>query len=58
MDDMDPPVAETLRGAGGLEGPGAVDGAAQNNRKDKAAQRESKRMWLKFFMVKEKYSCE
>jgi len=55
---MDPPVAETLRGAGGLEGPGAVDGAAQNNRKDKAAQRESKRMWLKFFMVKEKYSCE
>jgi hypothetical protein len=58
MADMEAPEAETLRGAGGFEGAGAVDGAAQNNKKDEAVQRESKRIRSGFFMVKEKYSCE
>jgi hypothetical protein len=38
MADMETPMAETLMGAGGREGPGAVDGATQNNREDEAAQ--------------------
>jgi hypothetical protein len=49
-------MAETLMGAGGTEGPGAVDGVAQN-KNDKAAARDSKRIQRRFFMVVKKYSC-
>lgn len=55
MADMETPMAETLMGAGGMEGPGAVDGAVQNSSDDAAAQ-DSKTMRRKFLMVVEKYS--
>jgi hypothetical protein len=48
-------MAETLMGAGGTEGPGAVEGVAQNS-SDDAAARDSKTMRRKFLMVVEKYT--
>jgi len=55
MADMETPMAETLMGAGGTEGPGAVEGVAQNS-SDDAAARDSKTMRRKFLMVVEKYT--